>query len=60
MGRELWVWGENPILVTVLTECLGTSLPGWCHIGGIFKVFWGSFVGFWPVSLSFSVASVPA
>lgn len=39
---------------------LGTSLPRWCHLGDVFKVFWGSFVGFWPVSLSFSMASVPA
>lgn len=53
--------GKNPILGhTTDPECLGTSLPGWCHIGGIFKVFWGSFAGFWPLSLSFSMASVPA
>lgn len=61
MGCELWVWGKKNILGHGTDpKGLGTSLPRWCHLGDVFKVFWGSFVGFWPVSLSFSMASVPA
>lgn len=61
MGCELWVLGEKPILGhSTDPRGLGTSLPGWCHMGDVFKVFWGSSVGHWPVSLSFPMASVPA